>query len=63
MSNGVKIRTVEATTQDVFVDVNDLIVDLMLVAENTTNEHERAAYKKVIQKLTALRNKPTTVTL
>lgn len=51
-----KIRTAEASTQDVFVDVNDLIIDLMMAAENAPNDSERKAYKKVIQKLTELRN-------
>ena len=53
----VKIRAVEAPTQDVFVDVNDLIIDLMMAAEEASNDNERRAYKKVIQKLTDVRNK------
>lgn len=53
----VKIRAVEAATQDVFVDVNDLIIDLMMAAEESNNEVERRAYKKIIQKLTDVRNK------
>jgi len=53
----VKLRVVESTTQEVFVDVNDLIIDLMLAAEASTNETERRTYKKVIQKLTDVRGK------
>lgn len=52
-----KIRTAEASTQDVFVDINDLIIDLMMEAEKTDSDAERKAYRKVIQKLTELRNK------
>lgn len=52
-----KIRTAESPTTDVFVDVNDLIIDLMMKAESATNDYERKAYKNVIQKLTDLRNK------
>ena len=54
MSN--RIRTAEASTQDVYVDVNDLIIDLMMEAEKADNASEREAYKKIIQKLTDLRN-------
>lgn len=54
---GDKIRTAEATTQDIFIDANDLIIDLMIEAEKASTELERKTYKKVIQKLTDLRNK------
>lgn len=51
-----KIRTAEAATQDVFVDINDLIIDLMMEAENADNDSERKVYRRLIEKLTALRN-------
>lgn len=52
-----EIRTSEAPTQDVFVDVNDLIIDLMMAADKADNASEREAYKKVIKKLTDIRNR------
>ena len=50
-----KIRTTEATTKEVFIDANDLIIDLMLMVETATNEGEKKALKKVIQRLNDLR--------
>jgi len=50
-----KIRTTEATTKEVFIDANDLIIDLMLMVENAVTDGERKALKKVIQRLNELR--------
>jgi hypothetical protein len=55
-----KIRTAEASTQDIFVDINDLIIDLMMEAENADNESERKVYRRLIEKLTTLRNDQST---
>ena len=51
------VRTVESNTTDVYVDVNDLIIDLMLEAERSSSEIERTTLKRVINKLTKMRNR------
>lgn len=51
-----KVRTTEATTREVFVDINDLIIDLMLEVEKATSQDAKSAIKQLINKLTKLRN-------
>jgi hypothetical protein len=52
-----KIRTLEVNSSEVFVDVNDLLIELMLEADRCTSEPERKAYQALIHKLTEIRNK------
>lgn len=51
----IKARTTEAQTREVFVDVNDLIIDLMLEKENVSNQAAREAMQKMIDKLIEIR--------
>ena len=51
------IRTVEANTQEVYLDINDLVIWLLLEAEKSSNETERKVYKKVALKITEMRKK------
>ena len=51
----VKVRTTEAQTREVFVDVNDLIIELMMDEQNATSQDAKAAIRTVIKKLTELR--------
>lgn len=51
----VKVRTTEAQTRDIFVDVNDLIIELMMDEQNATSQEAKQAIRKVIAKLTELR--------
>ena len=50
------IRTKESTTSDVFVDVNDLIIELMKEMNNAP-DNLKPGIKAVIDRLTNLRNK------
>lgn len=58
-----KIRTTEAATKEVFIDANDLIIDLMLESQNATSEGEKLAYKKIIRRLSELRKQGHAKTL
>lgn len=51
----VKIRTTEAQTREVFVDVNDLIIELMMDEQNASSQEVKAAIRAIIKKLTGLR--------
>ena len=51
------LRTVEATTQEVYLDINDLVIWLLIEAEKTSTEAERKVYKKVALKITEMRKK------
>ena len=51
----VKVRTVEAQAKEVFMDVNDLIIDLMLEEQNCSTQEGKATIRKIIKKLTELR--------
>jgi hypothetical protein len=53
-----KLRTAESATSDVFININDLIIELMLAAEKAGNAERREALKAVIRKLTDIRNSP-----
>lgn len=52
-----KIRTIEAQSTEVYVDVNDLLIELLLEADRCTSEPERKAIHSLVQRLTDLRNK------
>lgn len=52
-----KIRTVEASTQDVFVNVNDLLLDIMRSMDKAKNDAERLTYKKLVNRLTDIRDR------
>lgn len=49
-------RTVEVNNSEVYVDLNDLIIEFMLLANSATSEAERHVYNVVVQRLTTLRN-------
>lgn len=51
----IKVRTTEAATREVFVDVNDLIIELMMDEQNANSQVEKDAIRRVINKLTELR--------
>jgi hypothetical protein len=51
----IKVRTTEAVTKEVFIDANDLLIDLMQEVEKATTEGEKKALKKIIQKIMELR--------
>lgn len=50
------IRTRESNTSDVFVNVNDLIIGLMVELERAPDP-EKPAIRRIISRLTALRDK------
>jgi uncharacterized protein YpiB (UPF0302 family) len=55
MNHGV--RVIELPSKEVYVDVNDLIIELLLKVDRALNEHEKRAYKELSDKLSAIRDK------
>jgi hypothetical protein len=51
-----KVRTAESQTSDVFININDLIIELMLQAEGASSQEKKDALKSIIRKLTSIRN-------
>lgn len=52
----VKIRTAESATSDVYINVNDLIIELMLEAEKASTQAEKQYIKELIARLVRKRN-------
>lgn len=52
-----KIRTVEVSSTEVYVDVNDLIIELLVELDNSSSESEKKILRALVQKLTDIRNK------
>jgi hypothetical protein len=55
MGTQLPIRTLEATTKEVYVDVNDLLIRLMMMREKESSESERKPYDKIIKLLENMR--------
>jgi hypothetical protein len=51
-----KIRTIENVANEVFFNINDLIIELMLEAEKVETQNEKQYIKKLINRLVRLRN-------
>ena len=51
-----KVRTAESTTSDVFINVNDLIIELMMQIEKANSQEKKDLLKGVIRRLTEIRN-------
>ena len=52
-----KIRTLETQTSEVYVDVNDLIIELLLEVDRCESEPEKEAYRSLVTRLTEMRDK------
>lgn len=50
------IRAKESSTNDVYINVNDLLIELMVELEKAHTEQERAAIKRIINRLTRVRD-------
>lgn len=51
------IRTKESATNDIYVNVNDLLIELHLELDKTQNETERSGIRRMINRLTNIRDK------
>ena len=51
----VSVRTTEAQTREVFIDVNDLIIELMKDEQNAQGEAAKREIKRLINKLLEIR--------
>ena len=54
----IDVRTVEAPSKETFIDANDLLIELMMELENCTSEEGKKAYRKLIKRITEIRNQP-----
>lgn len=53
----IAIRTTKAQTKEVFVDVNDLIIKLMLIEQDASSPAVKDFIKNLIKDLTEIRKK------
>jgi len=51
------VRVVELPSKEAYVDLNDLIIELLLKAENAVNESEKKVYKELADKLSSIRDR------
>lgn len=51
-----KVRCVEISDKEVFIDVNDLIIELMIKANQAVSETERKVYTDLVETLSNARN-------
>ena len=51
------IRVVELPSKEVYVDINDLIIEYLLKADNAPNEIEKKVYRELANKLSTMRDK------
>lgn len=51
------VRVVELPSKEVYIDINDLIIELLVKADNASNEHEKKVYRELSEKLSTMRDK------
>jgi hypothetical protein len=51
------IRAKESSTNDIYINVNDLIIELMVELGKVHTDAEKSAINKIVARLTALRDK------
>ena len=51
------IRVTELASKETYVDINDLIIELLIKQENLKTDLEKKAYKDIIERLKTLRDK------
>ncbi len=51
------VRVVEIKSNEVYIDVNDLIIELLLEADKATTEAEQRVLKSLANRLTSMRDR------
>jgi hypothetical protein len=51
------VRAVELVTKEVYIDVNDLIIEFLSKADKANCEAEKKVYKELVDKLTSIRER------
>lgn len=51
------MRSIESDTSEVFINVNDLIIELLLEVDKAQTEHEKKAYRALITRLSDIRDR------
>jgi len=52
-----KIRTIETQTTEVYVDINDLIIALLLEIDRRQSDLEKDVLRQLVTRLTEMRDK------
>jgi len=52
-----KVRSIETQTSEIYVDVNDLIIELLLEVDRCQTDTEKEAYRSLVARLTDIRDK------
>lgn len=52
-----KVRSTEVSDKEVYVDVNDLIIELLLEMDRCSTEAEQKVYRALVARLTSIRDK------
>jgi type III secretion system FlhB-like substrate exporter len=52
-----ELRTTELPSKEVFINVNDLIIELLLKVEIATSEVEKKVYRDLADRLSHIRDK------
>jgi hypothetical protein len=55
MNNNIRLK--ELSDKEIYIDVNDLIIEMLLKADNANNESEKRVYKEIADRLSNIRNK------
>lgn len=52
-----RVRSIETSSTEIYVDVNDLIIELLLEIDKSQCEPEKKAYRSLVIRLTDIRDK------
>jgi len=51
------IRVVELPTKEVYIDINDLIIEMLIKVDSALNEYEKKVYREMADRLSLIRDK------
>ena len=51
------IRVVELPTKEVYIDINDLIIEMLIKVDHANNEYEKKVYREMADRLSLIRDK------
>jgi uncharacterized protein YbjQ (UPF0145 family) len=51
------VRVVELPSKEVYIDINDLIIEFLLKADSATNDHEKKVYRELSDRLSSMRDR------
>lgn len=51
------VRVIELSSKEVYVDINDLIIEFLLKADDASSEQEKKVYRELADKMSSIRDK------